>query len=155
PDQFHALHQTQLTLPRCTQRCEPLCLRAREDEQSDQLAGRHIPGHPVPLRLARAERMQCSAPGGATYTALWTKVKAHAAARIADHTTRRASGAGAAAQIHLADAGLHRSARLRFQGWPASGPPEPGRTCVISSSLRILWGRALSPSERFSPGKIG
>src|SRR5262249_15854863 len=39
-------------------------LRARQDEPADRRARRHVPGHPVPIRVARTDGVQRPAPGG-------------------------------------------------------------------------------------------
>src|SRR3989440_12819691 len=92
PEQFQALRQTQLAYRNGLNYVSQYSF-----EQGKMSSGRALQRdcyHEIRGKFGLPAQMACNVPrqGGATYKALWTKVKQNAAARKAGHTKKRYNG---------------------------------------------------------------
>jgi IS605 OrfB family transposase len=92
PDQFHSLRQTQLAYRDALNYVSRYSFA--HGKMSNTVALQDGTYQDIRTRFGLPAQMTCSVPRqvGATYKALWTKVKANAAARAAGHTKRRYRG---------------------------------------------------------------
>jgi len=92
PDQFHALRRTQLAYRDALNYVSRYAYA--HGKLSNTVGLQDGTYHDIRSRFGLPAQMACSVPRqvGATYKALWTKVKANAAARAAGHTKKRYRG---------------------------------------------------------------
>src|SRR5262245_9188131 len=88
PEQFRALRQTQLAYRDALNYVSRYAFV--HGKMSNTVGLQEATYHDIRSRFGLPAQMACSVPRqvGATYKALWTKVKANAAARSAGHTKR-------------------------------------------------------------------
>ena len=96
PDQFRALRQTQLAYRDALNYVSRYAFA--HDKLSNKVSLQDGTYQAIRTRFGLPAQMACSVPRqvGATYKALWTKVKANVAARAAGHTKKRYRGLDAA-----------------------------------------------------------
>ena len=107
PDQFHALRRTQLAYRDALNYVSRYAYA--HGKLSNTVGLQDGTYHDIRSRFGLPAQMACSVPRqvGATYKALWTKVKANAAARAGGGAHEEAiSGLGPGAALHLANSDL-------------------------------------------------
>ena len=114
-DQFQALRRTQLAYRDALNYVSRYAFA--HGKMSNAVGLQDGTYHDIRSRFGLPAQMACSVPRqvGATYKALWTKLKANAAARAAGHTKKRYRGLNQPPQIRRADANLPARSRLQLQ----------------------------------------